>query len=214
MDWNIIRTSILTSFGGVALGIAIAWWLGKKWVGTRIEHSVRHEYDKKLELFKVDLQQVSSEAIRKLELDYQESINEKAADKDLFRRFLLCLPSTGSIEFIRDHDYAGGSFDRDRHEDLENFVTNWDNTEHEFLDCELEEKRQKLMALVNEFLHTMARDTFSVNNSISRASIPPEWRYEQSDRFKETTEAINKLVSDVVKKHSDIVRTGRVKLKL
>ena len=88
MDWSAFWTSLLTSIGGTTVLVALLAWLGKTWIGTRIKKSVEHQYDAQLEDHKAQLQQQNAEAMQKMQAQVQEILNEKAADKALFEKFL------------------------------------------------------------------------------------------------------------------------------
>ena len=214
MDWGVFWTALLTSIGGMTVLAAVLGWLGKKWIGARIENSVRHEYDVKLETHKATLQQEVTEAVRKLETEFRDAVDRQAADKDLFRRFLATLPSSGSIAFLRDNNFAGFSFRRSRLKDLDAFYHDWDDAEHEFLDNELEEKRKHLHSLISEFTGYLALNTWPLDTDANSSWVPPDWEHEQPDRFRETVDRIHSLAQRIVDAHSSLVRMGREKLKV
>lgn len=214
MDWGTFGTALLTSVGGTAAVVGVLAWLGDKWLGTKIEASVRHEYDKKIESHKAELEQKTAAALRTMEAHFQEAVDKKAFDKDLFRQFLAVLPSSGSIEFIRGNNFAGFSFDRRQLGQLEDFAYGWDNVEHEFLDPELEAKRKELLAETGHFLREIAINTFPMPKDVHRSSVPEEWERDQPKRFEEVVNKIHGLAATVVSIHADLVRLGRERLKV
>jgi len=56
MESSIFWMALLTSIGGTAALLGLAVWLGKSWVGKRIEADVQHTYNAKLEKEKAELQ--------------------------------------------------------------------------------------------------------------------------------------------------------------
>lgn len=214
MDWGTFGTALLTSVGGTAAVVAVLAWLGDKWLGTKIEASVRHEYDKKIESHKAELEQTTAAALRRMEAQFQDAVDKKAFDKDLFRQFLAALPSAGSIEFIRGNNFADFSFDRRQLGQLEEFAYRWDNVEHEFLDPEMEAKRKELLAETGSFLHEIAVNTFPMPKDVNRSSVPEDWETEHPERFEKAVEAIHGLATKVVSIHTDLVRLGRERLKV
>jgi Asp-tRNA(Asn)/Glu-tRNA(Gln) amidotransferase A subunit family amidase len=83
----------------------------------------------------------------------------KQLDRELFSEIREILPSTGSIAFVRTHDY-GGSFERSAHEELRNFLHFCESPEVEFLDPDLEETRARLENDILEFIDTVGKHTF------------------------------------------------------
>jgi len=64
------------------------------------------------------------------------------ADKKVFREFMKTVPSSGSVKFLRGHDFAG-YFSGESLKDIKGFVNNYDGPDHEFLDPILETARRK-----------------------------------------------------------------------
>jgi len=64
--WGII----FSTFGTMAILIPVVLWLGKKWLSTRIEESIKYEYNKELEKYKNDF----NRELQKTELffEYQQ----------------------------------------------------------------------------------------------------------------------------------------------
>lgn len=214
MDWGTFWTALLTSLGGTTVVLVGLGWLFDKWLGTKIEASVRHEYDKKIETHKAELEQKTAATLRTMESQFQDAVDRKAFDKDLFRQFLAVLPSAGSIEFIRVNNFAGFSFDRRRLEQIEDFVHTWDNVEHEFLDPDLESKRKELLAEAGRFLGQIAVNTFPMPKDVNRSSVPEDWETDQPERFTKVVETIHGLAAKTVSIHTDLVRLGRERLKV
>ncbi|MFH0984572.1 MAG: hypothetical protein V1882_03440 [Candidatus Omnitrophota bacterium] len=57
MDCSTIVTSLVTSIGGTGVFILIVAFFGKRWLGSRIEEAIKHEYGKMLEEFKFSFRQ-------------------------------------------------------------------------------------------------------------------------------------------------------------
>ena len=135
-----------------------------------------------------------------------------AVDRDLFNRLRQDLPSNGSIAFIGTNNFAGFSFQLSRLADLDTFVYEWDDAEHEFLNKNLEQKRKELMTLVKEYLSVIAVQTFPTRTP-GWNSVPEEWEIEQPKRFNEVVEKLHNLAGQIVEVHQDLFRTARKKLK-
>ena len=131
-------------------------------------------------------------------------------DRELFQEFLEVLPSSGSIDFIDTKNMAGFSFDPESLDDLREFYYNWDDAEHEFMDDELEEKRERLYDLVADYTSLISGNTFRTDSG--RQTVPPEWEHQQPDRFAKVVSELHEKAEAVVEAHQDLVRTGRKKL--
>lgn len=213
MDWSTFWTAIGGALGGGAVVCLAAIWIIKKWLGRHIEESVSHQYNTKLESHKAELQQETTAAIRKMEADYQDAVDQQAADKELFTRLLRTLPANGSIHFLRENNFAGFSFSWQRLSQLNDFVHEWDNVDHEFLDADLEAQRQALLDAANRFLAYLGSNTWPLASG-DRSSVPQEWEDSEPQRFRETVGRIHELAEGVVSCHTDLVRNGRSKLKM
>lgn len=142
----------------------------------------------------------------------KEEIKRRKIEKDreLFKEFLEVLPSSGSIDFIDTMNMAGFSFDSERLDDLREFYYNWDNAEHEFMDEELEAKRERLHELIGDYTSLISGNTFPTDGG--RQTVPPEWEREQPERFAKVVNELHEKAEEVVEAHQDLVRTGREKL--
>jgi hypothetical protein len=198
VDWSAILTALLSGIGGSALLIALLALICRKWIGTRIEESIKHEYAKKIEEFKAGL---------------QEKVNKDAADKTLFLKLLETLPSDGSIEFLRTHDH-GGPFPKGHLSQLRTFYYEWRNPEHEFLNPELENKSKVLHKCVNEYLTCIGLNAFRLPPpNADYLQVQPEWKLkEDTNEFRELVNKLHTLADKVVKVHEDIVRSGKALL--
>jgi hypothetical protein len=209
MDWNTFGTALVTSLCTTGVGGAFLVWIVKTWLGTKIASAIKHEYDKKLESLRASLEQSTAEAVRKMDIQFQDALARKAADRVMFQKFAAALPSSGSVSFVRGHNYAGFSFDRSKHEELEAFASDWDDAEHEFLDPELEALRVGLLTLVRQFLNFVGYNTWPLKTNAHWSHVPPEWEHEQPTRFNEVTDTIHSLAKDIESSHAELVRRAR-----
>ncbi len=131
-------------------------------------------------------------------------------DRELFKEFLGVLPSSGSIKFIERKNMAGFSFDSERLNDLHEFYYNWNDAEHEFLDEQLESKRERLHDLIGDYTSLIGNKTFPTDDG--RHTVPPEWEREQPERFAKAVNELHEKAENVVEAHQNLVRTGRRKL--
>ena len=193
--------------------IAIIVFLGRRWLGARIEESIKHEYARKLEEHKAHLQEQVNRSIRQMQSEFQEAVDQKATDKALFAKFLETLPSSGSIEFMDKFNMAGWSFDRKNLDQLATFQEDWRRPERQFLDEEVDKRRAHLHKLIGEYLKCLAFNTFPVKGNPDYSSVPEEWQEEQPERFNRTVKKLHDLAGKAVAAHKDLITTARQRLK-
>ena len=136
----------------------------------------------------------------------------REVDRQLFLKFKETLPSNGSIAFIDQNNFAGFSFELKQLQDLNIFIHEWNDAEHEFLDNKLETKRQELMKLIKEYLGVIGLQTFPTHNP-GWNSVPEEWEVEQPDRFEKVVDQLHTLAGQILAAHQNLIRTARKKLK-
>ncbi len=146
-------------------------------------------------------------------LEYKE-LSQKtgdSVDRKLFEEFLELLPSDGVIVFVSTFDF-GGIFFHDRLKNLRTFRATWDNPEHEFLDRTLETKRKEFYQAVNEFMSHIVANTFVIEDG--KQAVPREWEYQQPKRYHDAIESIHNSANKVSKRHKELVRIARKKLRI
>jgi len=132
-------------------------------------------------------------------------------DRKLFRQFLQELPTTGSIQFIRNANMAGFRFRSDSLDQLRSFCYVWNDADHEFVDKKLEAQRRNLLELVDKYLTEIGQNTF-VAEQLGYSTVPPEWEHEQPERFFQAVNLLHDLAGSIVDVHQDLVRQGRERL--
>ncbi len=212
MDWSAFLTALLTSIVGTGAMIALAIFLGKKWLVTRIAESVKHEYATKLEEHKADLQEQVHRSIQDMKAGFQEALDKKAVDKALFAKFFEVLPSSGCIELVATFSTSGGLFNRKSLEPLETFLREWGMPERQFLDPEIDQKRERLHTITGKYLLSIYENTSPVNSTPGHCSVSPELKAREPDRFREVVSEIRDLEEQLVAAHRDLVETARRKL--
>lgn len=138
-------------------------------------------------------------------------IDDINTDKSLFKEFLEVLPSKGSIRFLDGNNMAGFSFQLSKLDDLREFYYEWNDAEHEFINSDLEGLRKKLHGFIDKYLGVIALETFPTSDSRFN-TVPPEWEYQQPDRFKKVVNALHSLAGDIVNTHQELIRNGRRQL--
>jgi hypothetical protein len=131
-------------------------------------------------------------------------------DKKILRDILETVPSNGSIHFLRNFNFAGFSFDRERLENLEVFLRNRDGPEHEFLDPDLEMARGKFRKELDTALEILALNTFVTEKGFQ--SVPQDWEWENPKRFKDTVNEIHAAAKAAGSAYDELIRLARKKL--
>lgn len=127
-------------------------------------------------------------------------------DRALFLRFKAEFPTSGrSARFLEDHD-IGAPFSANTNDELDAFLANWDNTEHEFIDQRLETARKVLLINGNKF-----RQKLSTEIAVNRQglfSIGMDDMEMRPEMFAKREE-LNRLASVVYKSHQEVMRAGK-----
>lgn len=132
------------------------------------------------------------------------------ADKRILRDFLECVPSSGSISYLDSYDF-GAVIDSNNYQDLDRFYFSRKGPEFEFLDPELEVKRQMFRTACKEFQLAVASNT----EPMQRAGwhrIFPDWQHEKPERYREAVDTIHNAADRVVECYNELVRLARRKL--
>lgn len=190
MDLSTILTSLITGTGIAGILIAFMLFFGKKWLGARIEESIKLEYAKRRD----------------------EHVDQITSDKILFSCFLEELPSSGVIEFVKTHDF-GASYPVGTLRELKKFEREWGTPERCFLDNVINSKLEHLRMAISEFLDYSAENVFTLKDNPNRAAIPKEWRDTHPDKYRETVKKLNELGDQLATSHEDLVITARRMLK-
>jgi len=132
-----------------------------------------------------------------------------AADTKTLDALISLMASTGTIDWLRENNFAGFPFAWNRLKGLAVW-TEQKGPEYEFIDAELEATRKSFHAAATKFLWTLATETFSGGNGHS--SVPQEWEIEQPERFDRVVREIHDGASLVCTSYDELVRQARGKL--
>jgi hypothetical protein len=164
----------------------------------------------------------------------QQITRQVELDSKLFLEIRAILPSNGSIKFMRFHDYAG-SFERARHNDLDEFLDRCNQPEFEFFDKDLERMRLLLAETIKEFCQVLGRETFPLDTDIYWNRIPrdphddrdalaafthmakdenhfQELIMAQQERVQKARKDLNEFATQIVETYDEFIRLGRKKL--
>lgn len=136
-----------------------------------------------------------------------------SVDAELFKNLIDLLPSTGTIAFLRHHDFWT-PFKSSTLHPLMDFVQNWDNAQHRFVDGELEALRAELHRWAADFCRTMATNTSP--DSAGFQAVRTEYGYspERESRYRREAAELNDRADAVVQKHEALVKRARERLEL
>jgi hypothetical protein len=133
----------------------------------------------------------------------------RQADARLLARFLELLPSNGDCIFmLRNQDFMGRWFREDLRP-LQSFATEWNNAEHEFIDPELEQKRNSLLEAVDRFLFLYGTQTFPVRDDPARSEVSQELEKADFGRYHQVVTRLNDAAEEIFLLHQDLVREAR-----
>ena len=135
-------------------------------------------------------------------------------DIRLLNDFLCLMPSGTFIEFLKQHDFLL-DFKMEDLSPLRKFINEWDNTEHEFQDIELENIRTDLLKYGIDFFNKVCEYT-SPNDAGRQAVRVDRLKHvkEHEDRFREEAKIINDASGEFVKIHQKLTEEGRKKCDL
>jgi hypothetical protein len=124
------------------------------------------------------------------------------ADKKILEDVLQIPPSSGGIDYLRENNFAGFSFDWERLRDVQRFFNaRRHGADHEFLDPALERSRKKLLDAIKSLLIALDHPTFPTQGT--RGSVPEEWETDQPERFNGAVAEIH-AAADQVCRHYDL----------
>jgi hypothetical protein len=122
------------------------------------------------------------------------------------------LPWSGSIRFLKSHNFSGFSFKSDRLDDLLAFIDKCENPMFEFVDTDLEGLKVRLREACLEFYEFCSLNTFPLDRDSSRQTVPSEWYFADFQRFEKVVDGLHKKARSVVIAYNALVRLGVRKL--
>lgn len=127
-------------------------------------------------------------------------------DKILFEKFLSDFPSNGrSALFLKEHD-IGAPFNSDDLNEIDAFLSTWNNAEHEFKIKKLEKQRLKLVDSIQKFRADLSFNIFPGSRGYLTMDLKD---YEDREEKLEIRNRLNSLASQGYKNHQELVRLGK-----
>ena len=132
-----------------------------------------------------------------------------ATDRQTLDALTSLMASTGTIDWLRENNFAGFSYAIDRLDGL-GIYGDRKGAEHEFIDAELEALRKAFQDAAATLLSELGVNAFPTGSG--RASIPQEWEIEQPERFNTVVKKVHDGASLVCSTYDDLVRLAKRKL--
>lgn len=148
-------------------------------------------------------------------LESHHSTSTAEVDKLLFKQFIIEFPSNSkSIRFLSEHDF-GGSYHENNTDQIEGFVNSWNNAEKQFLDPELESKREELWRNCHSLICKLSNKCFYLNSGPLLTCIPDSCRSEFNwpEEVNLMVKELNELATECFNSHQSLVSACRRKLK-
>lgn len=175
------------------------YWLGFSLILVALIHNIAY----RVFIYKSD----------KLARKDQEDLND--VDRGLFKEFLELLPSDGlDVKLLEEHDFGNSHYGNEV-KALDKFVHTWNNAQKQFLDKELEAKRDSFITKSRHFIYTLASRSYSLGSGEIFSCIPDAYRgaWDWPQHVNEQIQELNVLGSELFELHKELVLIARRKLK-
>ncbi|WP_034999134.1 hypothetical protein [Beijerinckia mobilis] len=134
------------------------------------------------------------------------------SDRQTLADLIQFMEDTNTMRLLRNANFADWSFGIDEMDGLDRLMRNSKGAEHEFIDQELEVRRQTLLRAVQTFQHSFAENTRPTPYARSYNAIPRNWEKEQPERFAKTVEELHAAADAVCTAYDELIRLGRNRL--
>ena len=140
----------------------------------------------------------------------QGSHGDRSSDADRKRlaALLELMSKSGSIEFLRNRNFAGWSFDWNGLDGIETMLS-CRGPEHEFLNDKLERPRHQFLDACNDLITLLVTNTFPVETRGDYYAVPEELEAEKPELFRERVEEIHRAADALCDAYDGLVRTAR-----
>jgi len=144
--------------------------------------------------------------------DKHREFSESALSLDIktYTKFLELLPPEGSIRELRNMIVAV----RFKFEWFQEFYDIIDyrkeHPEFEFLDRDIEQQKNDLIDVIDEFVGELGQYTCPEVRGFSR--IPPEWNHTQKEKYNKAVDTLYKLKKEIITNYDKFIKYSRKKL--
>jgi len=129
----------------------------------------------------------------------------------VFRAFQELVPYYPALDYLKDRNFAGFSFQRAPFDPIFRYAHYADRVEYEFLDPELEAARGEFVDAARRFTRVVSQNTWPTHLA-GCSTVPPEWEEMQPDRFDRVVTEIHEGANAIEKAYAQIVRLARRRL--
>ena len=136
-------------------------------------------------------------------------VKANVVDEAIYNELVKLLPSNGVIKFLDTNNFAGFPFQMSKLDPLYEFVTDWNDAEHEFLDETLEKLRTQLWEKAREYCSDISTNTWVCDSNLTLSSVPQEWEIDSPERFFSVVDSLHSQAKKIVETHQELVRVGR-----
>jgi hypothetical protein len=131
-------------------------------------------------------------------------------DRSLFLELLKDFPPTGrGARFLQEQDLGSPIHSKDL-EHIDHFLNSWADVMHEFLNTELEKKRQNLMIILSDFRWELSMNIWPVGSGDFFSMCLNDFEVRE-DRF-EARDRLHKMVREAFDLYEDLLRCCRIML--
>lgn len=134
-----------------------------------------------------------------------------AVDKEVFRVFQELVPYYPSLDYLKERNFAGFSFERAPLDPIFRYAHYADRVEYEFVDPELEAARGEFVDAARCFTRVLSTNSWPTHLT-GCSTVPPEWEEEQPERFDRVVTEIHASANAIEKAYAQIVRLARRRL--
>lgn len=137
---------------------------------------------------------------------------KRGNDREVFEKIKKILPSNGSIEYIRDHDF-GGIYRVSKLDQLDDYISEMVKPDYFFVDRKMESCRLELLENVKAFYIRLGLEAFPLREgNIDMNCIPKEHEFDDRTRYHKIREELNSLASKVCKSYDKFVKFSKERL--
>jgi hypothetical protein len=153
--------------------------------------------------------------LKKEIFEHNSSQQRRISDYKLLEKFLAEFPSNcASAILLKEHDF-GNSFHRDKLKQIDEFYYQWNGAEYNFIDSEIDKKRNEFFENCKHFLLKVAEYTTPVGASNFSSVIPDHLRAEDWNLPQWVTSQIkelNDLATNLFKEHQQLIKFTKSKI--
>jgi hypothetical protein len=131
------------------------------------------------------------------------------ADTKTLDALTSLMASTGTIDWLRENNFAGYSFNTNCLNGLGTYI-NQRGPEREFIDDELEAMRKAFHDAATTFISVVGTETFPMGDG--RNTVPQEWELEEPERFHRVVTELHDGAKLVCRTYDELVRQAKRKL--